>query len=79
MDFDRTWSEYEAGFGDLHGEFWWGNKKLQSFTEPASEGCELVVDQETPAGISSVHFAEFKVIGPMYAIHIGRPMGSHGM
>ena len=23
-DFDRTWKEYEAGFGNVNGEFWFG-------------------------------------------------------
>lgn len=26
MNFTRSWDEYREGFGDLDGEFWWGNE-----------------------------------------------------
>jgi len=27
-DFHRGWEEYVAGFGDLHGEYWLGERKI---------------------------------------------------
>ena len=32
VDFDRTWTEYEEGFGSLTGEFWYGLRPLHCLT-----------------------------------------------
>ncbi|XP_074392458.1 fibrinogen-like protein 1 isoform X1 [Zonotrichia albicollis] len=32
VDFNRTWSEYKEGFGDLNGEFWLGNDNIHRMT-----------------------------------------------
>ena len=32
MDFYRTWSEYETGFGLVVGEHWLGNEKIHRLT-----------------------------------------------
>ncbi|XP_078697501.1 angiopoietin-related protein 3-like [Branchiostoma floridae x Branchiostoma belcheri] len=32
VDFNRTWEEYQRGFGDLEGEFWLGLDKLHALT-----------------------------------------------
>ena len=31
-NFVRNWEDYEKGFGDLDGEFWFGLKKIHEFT-----------------------------------------------
>ena len=31
-NFTRSWEEYSRGFGDLEGEFWWGNEHLSRLT-----------------------------------------------
>ena len=31
-NFDRPWSDYEKGFGDLNGEFWYGLKAISCIT-----------------------------------------------
>ncbi len=33
ISFNRTWSEYENGFGDLHGNFWLGLRKIKRITD----------------------------------------------
>ncbi|KAM8888926.1 angiopoietin-related protein 3 [Synchiropus picturatus] len=38
-DFDRTWSKYEKGFGDLEKDFWLGLKKIHSLTQ---EGAHIL-------------------------------------
>ncbi|XP_077377826.1 angiopoietin-related protein 3-like [Festucalex cinctus] len=30
VNFDQTWEKYENGFGDFHGEFWLGLRKIHS-------------------------------------------------
>ena len=32
-NFTRSWEEYSHGFGDLDGEFWWGNEHLSRLTK----------------------------------------------
>ncbi|XP_071162193.1 ficolin-2-like [Mytilus edulis] len=44
VEFQRNWKDYENGFGDIHGEFWLGNKNIAQLT---SEGThELRIDVE---------------------------------
>ncbi|XP_063408189.1 fibrinogen-like protein A [Mytilus trossulus] len=42
VNFKRTWVECENGFGDIHGEFWFGNKYTHLLT--SSGKYELRVD-----------------------------------
>lgn len=32
QDFNRGWLEYKFGFGNLYGEFWFGNEQLHALT-----------------------------------------------
>lgn len=32
VDFDRTWAEYQMGFGDVDGDHWLGNEHLHQLT-----------------------------------------------
>ncbi|CAC5414742.1 Fibrinogen-like protein 1,Fibrinogen-like protein A,Tenascin,Ryncolin-2,Ryncolin-4,Fibrinogen C domain-containing protein 1-A,Microfibril-associated glycoprotein 4,Tenascin-N,Fibroleukin,Angiopoietin-related protein 7,Ficolin-2,Ryncolin-1,Tenascin-R,Ryncolin-3,Ficolin-1,Fibrinogen C domain-containing protein 1-B,Fibrinogen C domain-containing protein 1 [Mytilus coruscus] len=42
VNFQRTWTDYENGFGDLNGEYWLGNKHIHSLT--SSGKYELRID-----------------------------------
>ena len=44
VDFNRTWADYQTGFGDLKNEFWFGNDILRDLT--GSGQWQLRVDLE---------------------------------
>ena len=63
--------EYRQGFGDLEGEFWWGNEKLQSLTDTESSTWELVVDLEAFDGdVARVHYGNFSISGNTFDLHV---------
>ena len=60
VSFNRKWDEYETGFGDLQGEFWYGLKGLSCLTE--SGNWEMRLDfQKTDRTMSYLHYTQFKV------------------
>ena len=60
VDFNRPWSDYEKGFGDPNGEFWYGLKSMNCLTKIGQ--WELRVDFEFQNGTRSyLHYNEFKV------------------
>ena len=72
-NFNRRWSDYEEGFGDLEGEFWYGLKNIQCLTN--RESVELRFDLEDERGNKVTRtYQEFRVEGPenKYRLHIGR-------
>ncbi|XP_044213966.1 tenascin [Thunnus albacares] len=58
-DFYRTWSEYNAGFGNLSEEFWLGNELLHNLTSigPVS----LRVDMRSGNDTAYAHYANFSI------------------
>ncbi|CAC5423052.1 Fibrinogen-like protein A,Ryncolin-4,Angiopoietin-related protein 7,Angiopoietin-related protein 1,Ficolin-3,Ficolin-1-B,Ficolin-2,Ryncolin-1,Tenascin-R,Fibrinogen-like protein 1,Ficolin-1,Fibrinogen C domain-containing protein 1-A,Tenascin-X,Tenascin-N,Ryncolin-3,Fibrinogen C domain-containing protein 1,Ryncolin-2,Angiopoietin-2,Fibrinogen alpha chain,Tenascin,Fibrinogen C domain-containing protein 1-B,Angiopoietin-4 [Mytilus coruscus] len=42
VDFQRTWAEYENGFGNVEGEYWLGNKHIHHMT--SSDNYELRIE-----------------------------------
>ena len=60
VNFNRPWSDYENGFGDLNGEFWYGLKLINCLTQTGQ--WELRVDFEFKNKTRSyLHYNEFKV------------------
>ena len=60
VDFNRPWSDYEKGFGDPNGEFWYGLKSMNCLTKIGQ--WELRIDFEFKNGTRSyLHYNEFKV------------------
>ena len=60
VDFNRPWADYEKGFGDLNGEFWYGLKAINCLTQTGQ--WELRVDFEFENKTRSyLHYNIFKV------------------
>ena len=60
VDFNRPWSDYEKGFGDLNGEFWYGLKSMNCLTQIGQ--WEMRVDFEFQNKTRSyLHYNVFKV------------------
>ena len=62
-NFHRPWVDYERGFGDLNGEFWYGLKSMHYLTQIGQ--WELRVDFKFSNGTRSyLHYNSFKVLSP---------------
>ena len=71
VDFNRTLEEYEFGFGDITGEFWYGLKNIHCLTnrEPMELRIELGNGTEP---LIVWEYQTFRVAtGPYYALTIG--------
>ena len=42
VNFTRDWNDYENGFGDLNGEFWYGLRNIHALT--TQNDVELRID-----------------------------------
>ena len=60
VSFDRGWTEYEEGFGDLNGEFWYGLQPLNCLTSQGQ--WELRIDLTHSNGTKTyLHYKKFAV------------------
>ena len=60
VDFNRTWLEYEDGFGKLTGEFWYGLRALHCLT--GQGGWEMRMDIKLANGTNIfLQYKQFKV------------------
>eukprot|EP00058_Branchiostoma_floridae_P006195 XP_002591683.1 hypothetical protein BRAFLDRAFT_223439 [Branchiostoma floridae] len=80
VDFNRTWEEYQLGFGDLEGEFWLGLDKLHALTSVGKYILHLdFTDWE--GGRAFTEYSSFRVGGEKedYTLHLsGYFTGSTG-
>ena len=63
VNFTRNWADYENGFGDLSGEFWYGLKKINHLT--TQDDVELRIDmvRESDGGTFSWTYQTFRIAG----------------
>ena len=79
VNFTRNWEDYENGFGDLNGEFWYGLRNLHCLT--AREEVELRIDMVTKTKTKIWWtYQTFKVAGAgdKYRLTIGGGKGTTG-
>ena len=78
-DFNRFWWEYEIGFGDLRGEFWYGLHAIHCLTNQGQ--WELRIDYIFPNGTNGyLSYSNFRV-GPateQYPLTISGYQGING-
>ena len=60
VNFNRNWTDYEKGFGDLHTEFWYGLDSMHCLTQRGQ--WEMRVDyQKNNKTWSYLHYNQFSV------------------
>ena len=77
VDFNRTWLEYEDGFGKLSSEFWYGLKALHCLT--GQGGWEMRMDVTLVNGTSIIfQYKQFQVASAKdkYKLTVGRFHGT---
>lgn len=78
LGFDRNWSDYRNGFGNLDGEFWFGMEKIHRLTKSPSK---LRVDLEDIDGNTA--YAEYDMFAvatesEKYQLSVGKYSGTAG-
>ena len=77
VDFNRTWLEYEDGFGKLTSEFWYGLKALHCLT--GQGGWEMRMNVTLANGTSIIfQYEQFQVASAedKYKLTVGRFHGT---
>ena len=77
VDFNRTWLEYEDGFGKLTGEFWYGLRALHCLT--GQGGWEMRMDIKLANGTNIfLQYEQFKVLSAKdkYKLTVGGFQGT---
>ena len=76
VDFNRDWVDYEDGFGNLTGEFWYGLRPLHCLTNQGQ--WELRIDFTFTSRIKGYLSYSFFKIGPASSNYILRISGFKG-
>ena len=77
-NFERGWVDYENGFGDLNGEFWYGLRNMHCLT--TRDDVELRIELKKDDGTTvNRTYQLFRVAGPddNYRLHIGLGEGTN--
>ena len=78
VSFNRNFTDYEQGFGDLNGDFWYGIEELHCLTQKGS--WEMRIDYEVNDTKSYLHYTTFRIDGSVrsYRMFIGGFQGIGG-
>ena len=73
VNFTRNWADYENGFGDLSGEFWYGLKNIHHLTTQDHVELRIDMERETDGGRFSWTYQTFRIAGATdnYRLTIG--------
>ena len=73
VEFDRTWQEYKAGFGNAKGEYWLGNEFLHELTKDTTNTKIKISAEAFDRSKVSMIFTGFKVDSETdkYKLHTG--------
>ena len=75
VDFNRSMEEYEFGFGDLGGEFWYGLKNIHCLSEREPLELRIEIGNGTVPSIVWVYQMFLVDSAPSYTLHIGDGVG----
>ena len=71
INFTKKWSEYQHGFGDLEGEFWFGNDFIHELTNVPSVPMSLRIELEDFNGTVVVaNYENFRYWHSITYLHI---------
>ena len=79
VNFNRTWREYENGFGDLNTEFWYGLRNIHCLTARDTVQLQVQLNYSNGTGLTWTYH-HFRVLGAEndYRLHIGKAEGPSG-
>ena len=79
VNFNRTWIEYENGFGDLNTEFWYGLRNIHCLTTRDTMQLQVQLNHSNGTGLTWTYH-HFRVHGAEndYRLHIDRAEGPSG-
>ena len=79
VNFNRTWVEYENGFGDLNTEFWYGLRNIHCLTTRDTVQLQVQLNHSNGTGLTWTYH-HFRVGGAEtdYRLHIGKAEGPSG-
>ncbi|XP_053696517.1 angiopoietin-related protein 2-like [Sabethes cyaneus] len=60
VDFFRGWDQYEEGFGDMHGEFWLGLRKIHELTYAKPHKLH-VVTEDIDGTVAVAKYSRFQI------------------
>lgn len=78
LSFDKRYHEYEDGFGELEGDFWYGLRSMRDITSRTPYELRLDMFNQTNDTESASHafYSSFSVEGDSYTLHLGNFTGS---
>ncbi|XP_073465146.1 fibrinogen-like protein 1 [Aquarana catesbeiana] len=81
VTFNRTWSSYEQGFGNVSGEHWLGLKNMNILTNQKNRQCKLRINLQDFSNATAYAQYDTFNIGPnstFYPLTVGKYSGTAG-